>query len=1637
MVLPLSSANLTKSFANPFAIPEELTKDSTESRIGLALYSQPLCTAIQIALVDLFASWNIRPTSVTGHSSGEIAAAYTIGALTWQDAMTAAYYRGVASDNMVRTNQVQGAMMAVGMSEKDALPFTSGLKQGQATVACVNSPSSITVSGDASAIDELEALMKDQNVFARKLEVQVAYHSHHMALVGDEYSAAISGIKTQNHSEIAFYSSVTGQRADCSELGPAYWVANMLGQVKFADSLSRLCHEATSGKKGRKRGVSTPAVGTLVEIGPHSALAGPIKQILQADAKLKAASITYLTALIRKSNAVKTCLELASKLVTQGYPVALSALNRSTGQESHSLLVDLPPYAWNHSKSYWAESRLSKVYRNRSYPRSDLLGVQDRNSNALEPRWRNLIRTSEIPWVKDHKVQSNIVYPAAGYVVMAIEAACQRATEMSVNIIGYKLRNIVIRQALVIPEQSGEVETTLNLRPYNESARASSDIWHEFYVFSVTEDDHWTEHCRGLISVQQESSSNEVDGDTQSSAVRKSFATTITEAEANCSTNVNVEDFYQRLQVLGLDYGPTFANMTSARATENCSVGEITISDTASVMPMNFQYPFVLHPTTLDSMFHPLFAAVAGEAGSLQDPMVPTFIEDIFVSHNICTEAGHRLTVYASTENKDSRQIKASMLVVNGGQNSCEPVVEINGLTCLTLARDTLEDAGQDSKKIAYNYLWKADADLLTCQDVVELCADIRPLPEEPPQIRALEQVGFYYVEQALDAIPAISVPMMHPHHRKWWTRMKSLVTTVRAGNLGYPTDSWIAADSIERARIIDEVKTSGAEGNLLDHIGQNLPLILTKEAEPLSLMMEDGRLDKYLSGSPRLLRNYTQAAKYVDLLGHKNPHMTVLEIGAGFGNATWPILQSLGGADDDIPRFGKYDFTDLNSDLFEAAKEKLKAWGDLVTYRQLDIDVDPGQQGFEAGSYDVIIAVNISYARRSLENTMRNVRKLLKSDGRAILVELTRERMTALTIFGTLPGLWADQEEGRQSCAPLTEQEWETMFLKTGFSGLEAAVWDSPGDAEHQSSMIVSKPVGKATGNLPDVLIISEEENPDVLLPLLELFSELKVATNVTSMAEANPAGKVCVVLSDLTGSILRDPSADLFDVVKRTFLHGAGVVWVTLGATSGSPTSNLITGLARTVRSEDGETVVVTLDLDARNPLPGSAIAEKVFSLFKSHFTIEREVISNLDVEYIERNGCLMIPRVVENGEVNDIVAAETCEPKPTDQPFYQPGRPLRVEVGTPGLLDTIRFVDDELMAGELPEDRVEVEVKASGFNFRDVMMALGQIHVETLGGEFSGIVTRINKSTHGISIGDRVACCHLGTFSNFVRPKASAIQKIPDDMAFEVGAALPVIYCTAYHSAFHVANVIKNDTVLVHAASGGLGQAIIQLCQMVGAEVFVTVGSAEKKQLLVDRFNIPDDHIFYSRDGSFAKGVMRMTDGKGVDVIMNSVAGEALRLTWNCIAPYGRFVELGKRDFFINTRLEMEKFARNVTFAAVDLVGLIKERPEVVDKVWGKVMELLRTGVVKPPSPISAYAMSDIQKALSTMQSGRHMGKLVAVPQQTDLVKVCSPVKKSDLANSCRLSPKGTKDFSDQTLPTSWWGDLVAWDEQQRFG
>ncbi|KAL9628969.1 MAG: hypothetical protein Q9164_007079 [Protoblastenia rupestris] len=432
-------------------------------------------------------------------------------------------------------------------------------------------------------------------------------------------------------------------------------------------------------------------------------------------------------------------------------------------------------------------------------------------------------------------------------------------------------------------------------------------------------------------------------------------------------------------------------------------------------------------------------------------------------------------------------------------------------------------------------------------------------------------------------------------------------------------------------------------------------------------------------------------------------------------------------------------------------------------------------------------------------------------------------------------------------------------------------------------------------------------------------------VEHKTADLSECDPGYQFGIVLTELTRSVLRRPSQNDHDTVKRIFLEGAKVLWVTRGALiePTKPDLNLVTGLARTIRAEKGDTMIVTLDLDGENPMSSVGTAEKVFAVLMTSLRNADSGSSDLETEYVERNGTITIPRIVEDDYLTSFATTNSGPLIPKDEPYYQDGRPLKADIRVPGHLDSIQFVDDELVCGDLPEDFVEVDVKASGVNFRDVMSAMGQIADYPLGCECSGVVSAVGKLVQNIRPGDYViANAKGGCFCNTIRAPVEELELIPKELPFEVAAAMPIGYFTAYWAVFKVARLCKDEPILIHATSGGLGQALINLCQLVGATIFATVGTLEKKRLLMTEYNIPEDNIFSSRDSTFFTGIMVRTKRRGVDVMMNSLSGEALRLTWNCITPFGRFVELGKRDFTINSRLEMQNFEKNVSFIGLDV-------------------------------------------------------------------------------------------------------------------
>jgi NADPH:quinone reductase-like Zn-dependent oxidoreductase len=489
--------------------------------------------------------------------------------------------------------------------------------------------------------------------------------------------------------------------------------------------------------------------------------------------------------------------------------------------------------------------------------------------------------------------------------------------------------------------------------------------------------------------------------------------------------------------------------------------------------------------------------------------------------------------------------------------------------------------------------------------------------------------------------------------------------------------------------------------------------------------------------------------------------------------------------------------------------------------------------------------------------------------------------------------------------------------------------------------------------------------------------------------------SGSTYVVTCELAGRLLRDPDPEQFERIRALCTQSRGVLWVTSGGAMDCSDADvsLCAGLMRSLRMEYSGKRLVTLDLDPTKTLWNTESANTIGIVYGRVFNESVDRIDQ-DFEFAERDGTIFIQRYHKDEIMTKAMFPEDGDgPGPQLESFHQPERPLRLCIGTTGLLDTLAWNDDPDAGAELDPETVEVAAKAFGVNFRDVMVAMGQLNSSLMGFECSGIITRVGRTAEaqGFKPGDRVAMLLRGYYGNLARVHWTSVAHIPDDMSFEIAASLPVSYCTAWVAVYKYAQLQKGESVLIHAATGAFGQAAIVLAQHIGADIYVTAGTEAKRTFITENYGIPPDRIFSSRDPSFAEGIRRATNGRGVDVVLNSLAGILLQESFNCMAPFGRFIEIGKRDLEINSQLAMGAFTRAVTFTSVDLLAFGEQKKLEMQQIFKEVMRLARDGVVVPVKPITTFDVADIEKTYRLMQAGKHMGKIVLSMETEQLVPV----------------------------------------------
>ncbi|KAK2813824.1 Type I Iterative PKS [Emmonsiellopsis sp. PD_5] len=500
-----------------------------------------------------------------------------------------------------------------------------------------------------------------------------------------------------------------------------------------------------------------------------------------------------------------------------------------------------------------------------------------------------------------------------------------------------------------------------------------------------------------------------------------------------------------------------------------------------------------------------------------------------------------------------------------------------------------------------------------------------------------------------------------------------------------------------------------------------------------------------------------------------------------------------------------------------------------------------------------------------------------------------------------------------------------------------------------------------------------------DVATQLCEVITTIAPQSTIHALEDVECSGKDVIILETGTSS-LRNLTPSLFNSLKRTLLTASSVLWV---YREDMPDAQMSVGLARSVRSET-MAKISTLGIDAGNlSVAAISIIDTINALWPS------EGIPCEEREFKSDGSGILVPRVVEDDTANSFIRNETENMSTFTQPYAQTGRRFKLQIENPGSLDSLFFTDD--IPSPLAENEVEIEVKATGVNFKDVVVCMGHLSQPYIGIECSGIVSSVGSNVKTVKVGQRVMAMSGGGYSTYARCLETSLYPIPADLSFEEAAAMPVVFCTAYYGLFDLARLQRGERVLIYAGAGGVGQAAIKLSQMAGAEIYVTVGSDEKRAFLMQRYSIPSERILCSRDASFASGIRILTNNEGVDVVLNSLAGELLRETWNCLAPFGRFIEIGKADITRNTGLEMSQFEHNVMFASVDLTKVAKQRPQLMRRILNDISRLTSDGLIRPISPIATHPVSEIEVALRTLQAGKNIGKLVVVPQANDQVKV----------------------------------------------
>ena len=1585
---------ILKNLGAAWNLIEELNRPEETTQINNSRIAQPVTTAVQLALVDLYHDLNAIPSAVLGHSSGEIAAAYAAGALSQEEAITVAYCRSFVSEVCERL-KLSGAMLAVALGEKEVSSYLERLSRGRALIACVNSPVSTTVSGDETAIKELKHLLEQFGVSSRQLKVDTAYHSHHMQAVAPSYRKDLDQQEFAcERASTRLYSSVTATEKN-DEFDANYWVTNLVSKVRFQEALESLCTSLHQEQLSEQANCSH----IFLEIGPHSALAGPVKQTISS-LKLTQFQWSYMSALVRKNNSVSNILQSAAVMWERGCPVNIHKANSlSPIQSTPRVLSDLPSYSWDHSASYWHEPRTSREHRFRAFPYHDLLGVQDPSTTIEEPTWRHLLSTETLPWLKDHVVDGCLVFPATGFIVMAIEAKKQIISKRNpgATISSFVLRDISFTKYLEIPSSSDTVEIQLTLRDSTESDQPIS-AWQIFRISSLGNKGSSVTHCHGLIK-SEVSKSNTRHNLTISNG---NVGGILPESGLK---QLDMQHVYKQMKDHGNYWGPSFALIRDFKVDPLRGEGKVTIPDTCESMPGRFAQPHLVHPTVLDALLHSsllLFGRTCQRS-----VMLPTGIRELKIDASLPNAAGNHLEFSTTIQT-----IKTSNAIANikvfCPDSSCQsqsPCIQISGAELTGAAKASNHQRGvYAQRRLCYSVEWEEDVDLSPRLPEIQEKNDGKSgVPEPTTRLDLLNRAAMHFINSALQLVEERTVKTTYASFYAWMRRLRK--------DLLDAEEPWfdITSSSDIHSYVPDDI-----ERQAVSMMGPNLASVLTGYVDPLSLLLKDDLLGRLYAESPPMLRCYSHLAEHMKRLTFKYPNLKVLEIGAGTGGGTLPLLRALDHSSES--HLKQYDFTDVSSGFFDNAKAKLAKWKNILQFKKLDIARDPSDQGFEPGTYDVVIACNSLHVTRDIDEAISNARKLLKPNGRLLLIEITNRVPYVSLIFGLLSG-WHQgtfrrltlrridakhetvRKDGRENSPLLTVNEWRFHLSRNAFHELESVVPDAEGYGQIMNFMasrrISSFEDSEASTNNKISLAYKDYNGARQLTDCFVAGAEgFKFSLRRETLPIQHVSEDEICLLIDSEQADQKDFSvSEISSCVSQLSQKAIRILLVTMKTTRSAlgRKSTFKSAFDKVRSSASMACRLIHLEVEALSSKQEYCTLSKViFYIMRVALRLKANETS-YETCYRFRQGRLLIPRLKPLAELDHWMQQSITKQQEIIH-FQQDDRTLELTTGESGL-ENLCFVDRPMSNPADRDYQIRVQPLAFGVDMEQALIGSGRVRTsKQIFNEFAGVVAAVHPEFRDrYRPGDRV--CGWGEFA-FASQMITTIDRLialPSSVSYTQAAVLPHAFLTAWQALVNVGNISRDQKVLICACVESLGQAAIQIARHYGAEVVATVSTSSEKDILIDAYSIPPDNVILEGSSNLEVAIERLTQGSGLDLVLGSVSAELPFDQWSCVAPFGRVIEIGSVDSSTKRTLRPAPSDQNIIFATVDIRSLVNQRPSLAHNIMEKVMALFMDEIMHAPQPLHAMDVSQMDTAFKFALNPGEPGKAVLEVSQDSQVKV----------------------------------------------